>query len=144
MKEVQYIDVFKLEEFYSEKSSFINTDNFYKILLVKRIHERSDLIFIKPGTAIVTDDWREGCLCIFSRTFFSEAITDKLNQMPSHYSDEVIYILDKKQEIQLEKIFEKMMAEKNSHYQYRDDLLRNYISEITHLAIKSSTSGISV
>ena len=85
-----------------------------------------------------------GCVCIFSRSFFTKIITDKLDALFSDYDGKAIYSLDKKQELLLDSIFTKMLSEMSSHYIYKDDLLRNYISEITHIAIKSSVTNISV
>ena len=47
------------------------------------------------------------------------------------------YSLDHSSYQQLNEVFTKMMIAQKSEYPFREDLLRNYVSEIFHLALKS-------
>lgn len=46
------------------------------------------------------------------------------------------YMLDKKQDKHVTAIFEKMLEEINSDYRFKFDLVRNYIMEMVHYALK--------
>ena len=140
---VPQIHVFRLEDFSVVKDLQLTTENYFQIIF-KKNSDSTNLFFGKSAKSIAIKVSETGCVCLFSRSFFTKIITDKLDELFSHYEGRSVYTLDKKQELLLDSIFTKMLSELNSHYTYKDDLLRNYISEITHIAIKSSVAKISV
>jgi AraC family transcriptional regulator, transcriptional activator of pobA len=48
-----------------------------------------------------------------------------------------ILTLDKEQKKSVTAIFQKMLAEQDSNYAYKDELIRNYVSLIIHEALES-------
>lgn len=143
------IDVFKLEDkgeiiLISEKMDW------YKILLIKECRSdsidtsnhscsRGLLIFIKPNVSFCLEELEEnkrGFLCCFAQNFFSESAQLKLHSLPMYQEDKLIYIIDKIQDEQITDIFARMHLEMDSKYQFKYDLLRNYIIELTHFVLK--------
>lgn len=143
MTPLPQIQIFKLLGVPSEKKKFLYENN-YRIIFLKNTVAESNLIFVNPLSSLEAGLYREGCACVFSTSFFTKNINDKLDVLFSENESKTVYHLDKKQELLLESIFKKMLSEINSLYAYRDDLLRNYISEITHIVVKSLVTKISV
>ena len=52
------------------------------------------------------------------------------------------YILDKNGEAAIAAVFEKMISEINSDYTFKYDLLRSYLTELIHLALKHEPASV--
>ncbi|PBQ31009.1 hypothetical protein CNR22_04230 [Sphingobacteriaceae bacterium] len=138
MKDPTIICVFKLEKFRVGNIPQIKTGEFYKIIFLKNQTQGfASLVFDYPGTPLIHSAGEEGFLCLFSRTFFSKVITDKIDLISYGTKRGTFYSLNEKEDSHVTSIFTKMLQEINSHYTYKHDLLRNYISEITHVVLKS-------
>lgn len=134
----EIILVFKLEEFSFEQNPNLKSKDLYQITFIKKNENtNSDLLFINPGSSDTPGKGLKGFICLFSRSFFTKVITDKLDTLQMDEGKLAYYSLSEKQDLQLSMIFINMQNEINSQYTYKDDLLRNYISEITHIAVKS-------
>lgn len=147
-KNEKSIRVFRLEDFDCPAGNEFYTKDFYRIILMRgryMIHypgksiriSGSALLFFNPEMpyAIVNSDRKKaGFFCMFSKSFFTESVNRKLNTLPVYENP---YLINALQDKRLSEIFTCMLAEMDSDYAYKNDLLRNYILEITHVALKS-------
>jgi len=104
--------------------------------------ENTILTFFSPETpnvgGLLSGDCT-GFICIFRKSFFSEIFRYKINALPIFKSGgEQAQHLTEGQDRQLSEIFEKMERETASDYLFKDDLIRNYLAEIIHTALKIS------
>ncbi|MBA9078265.1 helix-turn-helix domain-containing protein [Rufibacter quisquiliarum] len=150
-KDVGHFNVFRLEDCALTPANNSRRD-FYKISLIRghlRYHyaDRSvevtgtTLMFFNPK---VPYTWEavtgepSGYFCIFKEAFFTEKIRGGLQDLPMFATGgKPFYALTPAQEQQVSAIFEKMLAEITSDYLYKYDLLRNYVTEMTHFALKT-------
>lgn len=153
-----HFNVFRLEDCLSKegKSTIQYTRrDFYKISLIRgnnRYHyadksvevSGSTLMFFNPQ---VPYTWEylsgdnTGYFCIFTESFFTEKIKGRLNDLPMFANGgKPTYFLTAEQDADITAIFVKMLEEISSDYVYKYDLLRNYITEITHYALKREPS----
>ena len=128
---------------------------FYKITLIKghNLYHYADKTVEVDGTALIFFNpqvpytWQalskpgSGFFCIFNESFFTEKIRGHLNELPMFApGGKPAYLLNETQEQQVTEMFKKMLAEKDSEYAFKYDLLRNYVTELTHFALKSEPS----
>ena len=150
-QEIGHFNVFRFEDCQSTPITYARRD-FYKIILINgknRYHyadksleiEGPTLIFFNPQVPYTWESLTpdsSGVFCIFSRSFFTDKIGLGLNDLPMYASGgKPAYMLDEHQEEQVSNIFKKMLEEIKSDYTFKYDLLRNYVTELTHLALKS-------
>ncbi len=150
---IGHFNVFRIEEcaIPGKEIKYTRRD-YYKISLIKgniRYHYADKSIEISGTTLMffspqVPYTWETisgdttGCFCIFTESFFSEGMRGSLSELPMFaLGGKPSYILDKAQEDTIIGIYEKMMGEINSDYAFKYDLLRSYLSEIIHLALKT-------
>lgn len=104
----------------------------------------STLIFFNPNvpyTVQQLDDNGSGYFCIFTESFFTEKIRGSLNELPMFSpGGKPAYVLNEKQDQFVAEIFDKMLDEIGSDYVFKYDLLRNYVTELTHYALKTQPS----
>ncbi|RFM27437.1 helix-turn-helix domain-containing protein [Deminuibacter soli] len=152
--QIGHFNVFKLDEFLGAKPkqqvSYRRKD-FYKITLIigrNRYHyadksieiENNALLF---GNPLVPYDWepldenQSGYFCIFTEAFMNHNSSIKLRDFPvfkpGHRS---VFKLLPEQLEQATQVFKRMQTEIDSDYAYKYDLLRNYVFELIHQAIK--------
>ena len=102
------------------------------------------LLFFNPNVpytieALASDN--TGYFCIFREAFFTEKIKGSLTELPMFApGGKAAYILDAQQDKQISEIFEKMLAEIDSDYTFKYDLIRNYVMEMVHGANKMQAS----
>ena len=128
-----------------------NRRDFYKISLIRghQLYHYADKSIEVSGTALIffnphvpyklepLDNVPTGSFCIFKDAFFSEHIRGSLKDLPRFaQGGKTAYMLDKKQDKHVTAIFEKMLEEINSDYRFKFDLVRNYIMEMVHYALK--------
>lgn len=150
---VGHFNVFRLEDCLDKDTPvrYARRD-FYKITLIRgrnRYHyadksietDGTALIFFNPQ---VPYTWESisgdttGYFCIFTSAFFTEKIKGNLNDLPMFaFGGKPSYILDESQEQAVAALFEKMINEINSDYAFKYDLLRSYLNEMIHLALKT-------
>lgn len=154
---VGHFNVFRLEDYRkpgAEPVSYSRRD-FYKICLIRgrnRYHyadkslevDGTTLIFFNPHvpyTFQYLSDDPSGYFCIFTEAFFAEKFRGSLNELPMFMpGGRPAYFLNDKQEPYVTAIFDKMLEEIESDYVFKYDLLRNYVTELTHYALKSQPS----
>ncbi|WP_111598156.1 helix-turn-helix domain-containing protein [Chitinophaga skermanii] len=102
------------------------------------------LIFFNPQVPYTFDHIggdNTGYFCIFKDEFFTEKMRGGLSELPMFaLGGKPSYVLNEAQEAQVAHIFEKMVHEVNSDYAYKSDLLRNYVMELIHNALKMEPS----
>jgi len=156
-KDVGHFNVFRLEDCVGDNKTPIaySRRDFYKIALNRghNIYHYADKSIEVNGTALIFFNplvpytWEcasgnvsevNGFFCIFTEAFFSEKIRGSLSELPMFsVGGKPAYILDNKQDEQVASIFLKMLGEIDTDYIYKYDLLRNYVNEIIHFALKT-------
>lgn len=144
-------NVFQIEEDSNTVREYSRKD-FYKICLTtgESLINYSDRSFLMKGTILffanpnVPYSWETisrsyvGYTCLFSEDFYKPSDrTESLQQSPLFKigGTPIFEITEKKREF-LNGIFRNMMAEQNTNYAFKDDLIRNYINLIIHEALK--------
>lgn len=152
-----HFNVFKMEECYLPGRPPIQYSrrDFYKITLMRGRHlyhygdktlevNGSTLIFFNPQVPYTFERLTEddgGYFCIFKDAFFSEHIRGSLKDLPMYSSQgKPAYVLNDQQDSAFELIFKKMLDELDSNYVFKYDLIRNYILEMIHGALKLQPS----
>lgn len=143
--------VFQIESD-GQASRIYSRKDFYKICLTtgKSIIHYADRSFEMDGTILffgnphVPYSWQTisssyvGYTCLFSEAFLRNPyITEGLQQSPFFKlgGTPILQITTTQREF-LNTLFRKMLDEQQTSYAYKDDLMRNYISLITHEALK--------
>ncbi len=129
--------------------------DFYKIALMRGKHlyhygdktlevDGSTLMFFNPEVPYTFESLTEdatGYFCIFKDAFFTEYIRGSLKELPMYAPNgKPAYVLDAAQDGAFAQIFTKMVAELKSDYAFKFDLIRNYIMEVIHGALKLQPS----
>lgn len=127
--------------------------DFYKINLVRGRNiyhyadksvetEGSTLIFFNPQipyTFQPKDDSEDttGFFCIFKEFFFTEKLRGGIADLPMFMpGNKPSYSLNAEQDERASQIFIKMIDEMHSDYRFKYDLIRNYVTELVHYALK--------
>jgi len=104
----------------------------------------STLIFFNPNVPYTFEPMTEdpkGLFCIFKEAFFTERIRGGIKDLPMFIAgNKPSYALNKTQDKFVAQIFEKMLDEIKSDYVFKYDLIRNYIMEMIHYALKMQPS----
>lgn len=148
-------NVFQIEED-GKATRLYSRKDFFKICLTtgKSIIHYADRSFETEGTVLffgnpnIPYSWETistayvGYTCLFSEDFFK--ISDRsmsLQKSPLFMvGGTPILTINEEQREFLNSIFRKMIEEQNTDYQYKDDLIRNYINLIIHEALKMQPS----
>ena len=146
-------NVFRLEDCLapSAKPVQYSRRDFYKITLIRgrTVYHYADksievdgptLVFFNPQVPYTWEalsDDTTGFFCIFREAFFSGRFNSGLTELPLFRpGGKPAYVLTAGQDAEVSALFEKMLAEINSDYPLKYDLLRNYVSELIHYALK--------
>lgn len=153
---IGHFNVFRLDDVAKPKDKdapvSYSRKEFYKICLIKgeHIYHYADKSILVNGTTLMflnsnvpytfesISDEAKGYFCIFTESFFTEKIRGGLKELPMYsHNGKPAYFLDETQNEYVAGIFEKMLEEIDSDYVFKYDLLRNYVMELTHYALKS-------
>ena len=152
-KDIGHFNVFKVEDCIGQGKTPVEYTrrDYYKIALMQGPYvyhyaekslevAGSTLIFFSPNVPYtfqpLTDD-PKGAFCIFKEAFFTERIRGGIKDLPMFIAgNKPSYGLDKLQDKFVSQIFDKMIDELKSDYVYKYDLIRNYIMEMIHYALK--------
>ena len=156
--EIGHFNVFRLEDCIGPTPAnpvqYARRD-FYKISLMrgKHLYHYADkslevsgttLLFFNPQVPYTYENLSKdptGFFCIFKESFFTEKIRGGIRDLPMFAPGaQPAYVLDKKQDKHVTAIFGKMLEEIGSDYLYKYDLIRNYITEMVHYALKMKPS----
>ena len=136
-----------------------NRKDFYKICIITghNIIQYADNGFEVQGTTLffgnplIPYSWENmtqqtGYTCLFSEGFLkAQDRSESLQESPLFkIGGNPIFTLNGHQREFVEQLFQRMLAEQDAEYQYRDDLIRNYIHLIIHEALKLQPAVTSV
>ncbi|MFD0764423.1 helix-turn-helix domain-containing protein [Mucilaginibacter lutimaris] len=151
--EIGHFNVFRLEDCYAPgaKPIVYARRDYYKISIVRGrnvVHyadksieiDGSTLIFFNPNVPYTFEHISEdktGSFCIFKEAFFTDALRASVHELPMFaLTAKPTYSLNQEQDEYVAQIFGKMLDEINSDYRFKYDLLRNYVTELMHFALK--------
>ena len=152
-KDLGHFNCFTLEECISPVS--YSRRDFYKISLIRGhfVYHYADksievngstLMFFNPQVPYTFEALTEnatGYFCIFKEGFFSEHLRGNLRDLPMYApGGKPAFILSEDADRDMSAIFKKMQAEMKSDYAFKFDLIRNYLMEIIHGALKLQPS----
>ena len=155
--ELGHFNVFRLEDCNAPGRPPVQYSrrDFYKIALMRGKHlyhygdktlevSGSTLMFFNPDVPYTFESLTEdatGYFCIFKSAFFAEYIRGSLKDLPMYSPNgKPAYLLNEQQDGAFAQIFEKMIDELQSDYAFKFDLIRNYIMEMVHGALKLQPS----
>jgi AraC family transcriptional activator of pobA len=156
-QDIGHFNVFKTEDCVGPGSTPVKYSrrDFYKVSLMRGdfiFHyadksipvSGSTLLFFNPKVPYTWEgnvETNTGFFCIFKEGFFSEKLRGSINEFPMFApGGKPAYPLSKTQDKDVSQIFLKMMEEIGSDYAYKYDLLRNYVTEMIHYALKMQPS----
>ncbi|HEY9009021.1 helix-turn-helix domain-containing protein [Ohtaekwangia sp.] len=156
-QDIGHFNVFRMEDCIgpNKEAPKYSRRDFYKVVLIrgKHIYHYADkslevagtsLIFFNPHVPYTFEQHTPdptGYFAIFKEAFFTERLRGGISALPMFIpGNKPSFILNKTQDKYVSSVFEKMLEEIGSDYVYKYDLLRNYIMEIIHYAIKIQPS----
>lgn len=157
-QDLGHFNVFRTEDCYKDGELIPVTytrRDFYKISLArgKNVFHYADkslevdgtaLIFFNPQVPYTVESLssnKTGFFCIFKEAFFTESLRNNITNLPMFkIGGKPAYILNEEQDKQISDIFTRMIDEINSDYIYKYDLIRNYVTEMIHGAMKIEPS----
>ncbi len=159
-KELGHFNVFNAEGFVGPGAKPLpySRKDFYKVALVsgrnryyfadKTIDvEEHALMFANPQVPYqcdALDENQSGYFCIFTEAFFHHFSGTRVAEYPLFRpGGQPVVFLPREQVQPVKDIFEKMLAEIRSDYQYKYDLLRNYAMELIHMGMKLQPIAVS-
>jgi AraC family transcriptional regulator, transcriptional activator of pobA len=102
------------------------------------------LMFFSPDVPYsfeLLSEQAAGYFCIFQERFFTERYKGNIRDLPMFGpGGKPSYVLDETQDVFVSDIFRKMKAEMQSDYALKYDLVRNYVAELVHYALKMQPS----
>ena len=152
-KDIGHFNVFRMADCVGPNGTPVQYSrrDFYKVALMRGKHayhyadksievNGSTLIFFNPAVPYkfeqLTDD-DSGSFCIFKEAFFTEGMRGGIRDLPMFMpGSKPAYALTPEQDIYVSQVFDKMLNEIKSDYMYKYDLIRNYITELIHYALK--------
>lgn len=161
-KNIGHFNVFNIAHFYTNgcplKATMpYNRRTYYKISLINgrnRAEYADKVVEVKdyavlfatpkiPYTYVPLDENQGGHFCVFTKDFMAKSNSGiVLEDVPIFRpGSDFIYQITKQQYLDFEQIFSKMHAEINSEYEFKYDLLRNYVIELIHYGQKLKPVG---
>jgi len=152
-KDIGHFNVFRVEDCMGQGKEPIQYSrrDYYKFALMRGRHAYhyadkslevtgSSLIFFNPQVPYTFEQLSgdpTGYFVIFKEAFFTEKIRGGIGDLPMfQLGNKPSYFLTKSQDKEVSQVFEKMLQEIGSDYVYKYDLLRNYVMELVHFALK--------
>jgi hypothetical protein len=78
-----------------------------------------------------------GYLCVFEESFLSGLLRKRVLELPMFTpGNNAAYVLSGEDHEKACQLFEKMIYEQHSSYQYKYDLIRTYLTQMFHLVMK--------
>ncbi|GAB3705800.1 response regulator transcription factor [Spirosoma flavus] len=156
-QDLGHFNVFRLEDYPASPGGpgQYSRRGFYKISLLRghNIYHYADksveingttLIFFNPQVPYTWEPVSEhvnGFFCVFREGFFASSSQNWLHELPMFKPGGMpAYVLSESQFGQVGGLYEKMLTEIDSDYPYKYDLIRNYVSELIHYALKLQPS----
>lgn len=156
-QDIGHFNVFRMEDCIIDGRVMVKYSrrDFYKVSLVRGhnlFHYADKTVEVKGSTLIffnpqVPYAWEslsgesQGYFCIFKESFFTGAGRSNIHDLPMMVPGGIpSYQLNKTQDKEVAQLFKKMLSEISSDYVYKYDLLRSYLTEIIHYALKMQPS----
>lgn len=156
-QELGQFNVFKIEErgTCSPNPVQYQRRDFYKIAISRGhyVYHYADksirvngptLMFFNPLVPYTYEAFpgdRDGYFCIFRDEFFTEHVRNGIQHLPMFVpGNNPSCPLTEEQYSNVCSIFDKMLTEIDSDYKYKYDLIRNYVTELVHFALKVQPS----
>jgi AraC-like DNA-binding protein len=156
-QDIGHFNVFRLEDCLGPNATPVQYSrrDFYKVSLIRgrnRYHYADKSLEIAGSTLIffnhhVPYTWeslsedKTGFFCIFKEAFFTEKMRGTINDLPMFApGGKPAYVLNRAQDKYVSQVFAKMLDEIGSDYMYKYDLIRNYVTELVHYALKIKPS----
>ncbi|OOQ61793.1 helix-turn-helix domain-containing protein [Mucilaginibacter pedocola] len=156
-QEMGHFNVFRTEDCYKPdaKPVLYTRRDFYKVSLFRGkgvVHyadksiemDGSALVFFNPNVPYTFENMNtehSGRFCIYKDSFLTEMLRASILELPMFAPGaNPVYVLNQEQDAYVFALFEKMLAELNSDYKFKYDLLRNYVTELIHYAMKIQPS----
>ncbi|MBY8963636.1 helix-turn-helix domain-containing protein [Flavobacterium sp. D11R37] len=152
-----HFNIFRIEDCLSGTTTIqYARRDYYKITLIRGVNryhyadksievDGTSMIFFNPK---VPYTWEHisgeatGYFCIFTEPFFTEKLRGSLQELPMFaIGGKPSYILNQTDEQAIVAVFEKMLTEIGSDYAFKYDLLRSYLNELIHLALKTEPAS---
>lgn len=158
IKHAEEQDSFRLFDFddcLTENQVHYRRRDFFKIAIMKGNYlyhyadktmevSGSTLMFFNPDVPYkfeVLSEKAAGYFCIFREPFFTERYKGNIRNLPMFTIGGMpAYVLDQAQDEFVVNVFKKMKAEMQSDYAFKLDLVRNYVAELVHYALKMKPS----
>lgn len=100
----------------------------------------STLLFFSPDVPYAFEPITAqptGYFCIFQEAYYTERYRGRIRDLPMFgLGSKPSYVLTKTQEKAVSRLFKKMEQEVVSDYAFKYDLIRNYVAEVIHCALK--------
>ena len=151
-KDIGQFNVFRVEDCIgTDKAPKYSRRDFYKISFMTGSHRfhygdktletsGNTLMFFNPTVPYIFEQLSDnptGFFCIFKEFFFTEHLRTRIKDLPMFMpGNKPSYALTLQQSKDVSNVFRKMLDEIDSEYLYKYDLIRNYIMEIVHYALK--------
>ena len=152
-QDIGHFNMFRLDDYVGPRAHKLpySRKDFYKITLVsgnsnyhfadKTVELRGHALFfanpLVPYTWEPLDDDQSGIFCIFTEAFLQRQLGAMPQDLPMFRpGGQPVYLLSEAQLAVMHPLFEKMLAELNSDYAYKYDLLRTYVMELLHSTLK--------
>ncbi|UOQ64994.1 helix-turn-helix domain-containing protein [Hymenobacter volaticus] len=152
-QDIGHFNVFRLDDFVGPKACHLpySRKDFYKITLVtgrsnyhfadKTVEVRGNaLLFANPMVPYdwdPLDDQQTGYFCIFTEAFLQRHLNAGVLDLPMFKpGGQPLFSLNDTQLAECKQLFEKMFTEIESSYTFKYDLLRAYVLELAHSAMK--------
>ncbi|QEH43177.1 AraC family transcriptional regulator [Chitinophaga sp. XS-30] len=152
-KDIGHFNVFRLEDCMGTDKAPVKYSRreFYKVTLMRGRHayhyadksvevSGTTLLFFNPNVPYTFEQLSgdsTGFFCIFKEAFFTSHLRNNIRELPMFSPQgRPGYQLSKQQDKLVSGIFEKMLTEIASDYVYKYDLIRNYVTEMIHHAMK--------
>lgn len=157
LKDVGHFNAFRIENhgLVSKPPVQYTRREYYKISLIRGhfVYHYADkslevsgttLLFFNPQVPYTFEqlgDTRSGYFCIFKGEFFNEYMRNNLRDLPMYVAGgKPAYKLNEEQDKNVSQIYEKILEELGSDYRFKYELIRNYLMEIVHNALKMQPS----
>ncbi len=154
---IGHFNVFRIEDCIGPNAKPVTYSrrSFYKISLMhgENIIHYADKSITLSGTSLMffsphvpytfehMSDNRSGFFCIFTESFFAERFRGGISELPMFgLGAKPVYSLDEAQNEYVRGLFLKMTEEINSDYDFKYDLIRNYVTELCYYALKTQPS----
>lgn len=152
-KDIGHFNVFRMEDCLGpgkEPAQYSRRD-FYKIALMRGRHvyhyadksvevSGTTLLFFSPNVPYTFEQLSgdsTGYFCIFTEAFFTSHLRSNIRDLPMFMPQgKPGYQLNKSRDKFVSSVFDRMLEEIGSDYLYKYDLIRNYITEVIHYALK--------